>query len=1108
MRRSLIHYWRPHLAVVLGAAVTTAVLTGALVVGDSLRGSLRDLTLDRLGTIDWALVGERPFRPSLAADIGAALGGKAPARLLTLRAAATAAESGSRASQVALWGVDDDFFALFPRATPIDLAARQGPFASAAVNQALATELGVAEGAQLVLSFAPPSDVPRETVVGRADNADTVEVLRVTLSHILPDRGPGGFGLEPRQARALNVFVDRARLERAVLGRDGEGVNLLLAGSGGPGSEQLTAALPDLLRLGDLGLDLRGAGAVATLESRQFVLDDRRAAVAEGLARELGGAVQPVLTYLANSIAVGDRSVPYSTVTALDPPAAPALGPFVLIDGRPAPALGEDEILLNQWAADDLGAVVGDAVALTYYTLGPRDRLETRRHSLTLAGVVAMEGLALAPHLTPEFPGIEGADDIAAWDPPFPVALDAIRPQDEAYWDRYRSAPKAFVSPTLGRQLWQSRFGSLTSLRLAFADRATLQVFGDELTRRLDLPSAGLLVRPLRAEGLRAARGATDFAGLFLGLSLFLIVAAALLAGLLFRLGVERRANEIGLLRATGFSAARVRRRFLAEGLVLAALGTLLGLAGGAAYAAALLAGLRSWWLPAIGEPVLFLHLTVPTLAVGAASSLLVVTLAIAGALRRLGKASIVGLLLGAIRVGSPSRSRLPLILALAQAALAVAIGLSAVAAAAGARGTAAGLALGAGAAGLMSGLAFYSYLAGRRRKAPQHLLTGGNLAMAARNGGRNMARSLLCVTLMACATFVIVLVAANRLHGEIDVTDRFSGAGGFTLVAETDVPLYGELAAESTAVAETLDATVVMPFRLRPGEDVSCLNLYQPERPRLLGVPPAMVARGGFDFTQTTAPTTNGWQLLDQELEPGVIPALGDYNSVLWILHSGLGKEIALTNERGEEIRLRLVGLLGKSVFQSELLISEADFERHFPSATGYSYFLLDPPPASSTQVATALERELARYGFDAVSTNERLASFQAVESTYLATFQTLGGLGLVLGTLGMGVILLRNVLERQAELATLRALGFTRRRLRTLVLLENALLLVVGLTVGSLAGIAAAAPTLIATGEGLPWVALGLILLAVLAIGMAASAFAVRSVARLPLVASLRAR
>jgi hypothetical protein len=42
-------------AVVLGVLCATAVLTGALLVGDSMRGSLRALTLDRLGNIDTIL---------------------------------------------------------------------------------------------------------------------------------------------------------------------------------------------------------------------------------------------------------------------------------------------------------------------------------------------------------------------------------------------------------------------------------------------------------------------------------------------------------------------------------------------------------------------------------------------------------------------------------------------------------------------------------------------------------------------------------------------------------------------------------------------------------------------------------------------------------------------------------------------------------------------------------------------------------------------------------------------------------------------------------------------------------------------------------------------
>ena len=58
-----------HLGVLAGVAVATAVLVGALVVGDSVRGSLRDLALDRLGNIDQVIVTKQPFRSELATEI-------------------------------------------------------------------------------------------------------------------------------------------------------------------------------------------------------------------------------------------------------------------------------------------------------------------------------------------------------------------------------------------------------------------------------------------------------------------------------------------------------------------------------------------------------------------------------------------------------------------------------------------------------------------------------------------------------------------------------------------------------------------------------------------------------------------------------------------------------------------------------------------------------------------------------------------------------------------------------------------------------------------------------------------------------------------------------
>ena len=118
----------------------------------------------------------------------------------------------------------------------------------------------------------------------------------------------------------------------------------------------------------------------------------------------------------------------------------------------------------------------------------------------------------------------------------------------------------------MGQKLWQTRFGKLTSIRFV----STANQNADELARSLGLkvkealsPEAmGILVMPVRDEGLSASRGATDFGEYFLYFSFFLVVSALLLTGLFFKLGIEQRLREIGLLQAVGFSAARIRHLF------------------------------------------------------------------------------------------------------------------------------------------------------------------------------------------------------------------------------------------------------------------------------------------------------------------------------------------------------------------------------------------------------------------------------------------------------------------------------------------------------------------------------------------------------------------
>src|SRR5262249_802171 len=154
------------------------------------------------------------------------------------------------------------------------------------------------------------------------------------------------------------------------------------------------------------------------------------------------------------------------------------------------------------------------------------------------------------------------------------------------------------------------------------------------------------------------------------------------------------------------------------------------------------------------------------------------------------------------------------------------------------------------------------------------------------------------------------------------------------------------------------------------------------------------------FANSEATSPEerANPWLLLDKELDDGSIPAIGDANTVKWILHSDLGKEIEVQNDQGQAVRLRIVGLLQDSIFQSELLLSEHNFLGAFPRQEGYRFFLVDAPPDRASEVRTALETALADQGFFVTPTAQRLESYLAVENTYLQTFQALGGLGLAL--------------------------------------------------------------------------------------------------------------
>ena len=227
------------------------------------------------------------------------------------------------------------------------------------------------------------------------------------------------------------------------------------------------------------------------------------------------------------------------------------------------------------------------------------------------------------------------------------------------------------------------------------------------------------------------------------------------------------------------------------------------------------------------------------------------------------------------------------------------------------------------------------------------------------------------------------------------------------------------------------------------------------------------------------------------------------NYALDLW---QGLGQSYQIGDFRGQKLRLRVAALLSDSLFQGDLLVSEEALLAFDPDTSGYRFFLVETPPAKIHQVQETLERTLGDYGLATETAAARLIAFAAVQNTYLSTFQSLAALGLLLGTVGLAAVQLRNVLERRGELALLRATGFRRRTLAALVIWENMLLLGLGLACGCLAATVAVLPQLLSRAAPIPWVSLCGMMAIVLASGAVTSLAAVQALTHAPLMAALR--
>lgn len=1098
-------WWPQGAALALACGVVTATIVGALGVGDGVQRGLERLALDRLGGIQTAVLGDDLFTDRLAARVAAGLHGRPDAKAVEALVLDVTVEAGSGGPPVraTLLACDDVEALGFAGAPP-----RAGP--GVAINLPLAVALAIRAGDPIVLRIPRRSAVPADSPLGRRDAGS--DGRRLQVARVLPEVGLGRFSLRPTQ-ETLPLVVASLDAARGMLRRGAVANAVLICGTAADDVDHLAADLRPTLA--DYGLAIAAEppqGPSLRLTSRRLILAPEVDRAAAAALTPMGGGRS--LAFLAVSLSAHDpgdqratASVPYSTVLGIDTTSLP-VGDLVDAAGSPLACPAPDEIIVSQWLADDLASqgrpiAIGDLLDMRCFlpeTL--HGRVEETTATFRICGIAAMRGAAVARELVPDVEGITDEDSIADWDPPFPFEPARVRTtpphdEDDRYWKEHRATPKAFVSLAAAERLAGGRFGRSTAWHVPADPNIAPENLRQRLEAELRPESLGIRLVPLRAEALAAARGSTPFGGLFLALSSFVITAGLVLVWLLFRLLVAARRHDIGLLAAMGWPPGRLALLLVRVGAVAAVIGAGLGLLVGPAWAAVLRGMLARAWTAdvASGAAAVFGpgSGSVRSIVTGTAAALLVSLAALAAAARRTARLPPLAVLRGvdsdpsttAGRVGTQRGFTLCLAITAIIAGLAIAVAGSRAEAAA-----AIGAFFGSGIAALTGMLA-----AGRlwlvRASRPRPVRTLWQFAR--RSLAHRPGRAFAVATIVGIAQFLIVAVSAFALRLPADPADHHSPTGGWTTIATFGEPTAVNPAAPemreqlglAPAATEALARCDIALVRSSGGDDASCTNLYAATRPTVIGVGPGFVARGGFRFvahapTDDAETTANPWRLLTRDPGGGPIPVVLDQATAQWALRvGGVGSRFDVAGDDGATIPCEVVGLIDGGILQGFVIVSERSFARMFPARSGYGMALIDAArntAAGRAELGPALVTAWADAGVTLVSADDRLRRLQAVQNTFLAGFQALAALGLLLGTVGVAAVQAQGLLERRDTLAVLKAIGFLPATLRRLIVGETLMTVGIGLAAGSLAGCLAITP-LVLSGTGrmpIGWMAL----------------------------------
>jgi len=553
--KSIKFYRKQHIATILATATCTAILTGAFIIGDSVRGSLSEMVSERLGNTSYALeLNHRYIKSSLADKLAKQIGIKVTP---VLRTNAILSKSGGEqvVSNVRINGIDLGFGQFANQTDLFDTLLDDEIF----INKPLAQHLNLQVGDEVILRFNDSGFLPTDTpIVGNINN---LNAARYKITRIIGQKELGNFNLRINQVAPENVFMSLSALSRT-LNLDNHVNTLLVSGNDSKtiNSQSIDSELNSIWEITDGGFDLvfLSNQKVWELRSKNIFIDNN----ISQLIIESNTIFKPILTYFVNSLSKAGKTTPYSFVSAIGSPIVPK-------------NMSDSEIIVNQWLANDLNLRKNDSIRIAYFVPSSNNTLVKESRTFKIHSIVPLRGIFADRDLMPGFPGLSDVDNCSNWEPGIPNDLELIRDKDETYWEKYRGIPKAFVTLTAAREMWQNRFGNCTSIRV---HSENIEQIKNNLSQIISPKQLGINFTNVRKNANIAVNQSVDFSELFFGLSFFMILSALVLISLIYKLNIENRIRETGLYFALGFRPPVVLKIMLYEGLLISLISAIFGI--------------------------------------------------------------------------------------------------------------------------------------------------------------------------------------------------------------------------------------------------------------------------------------------------------------------------------------------------------------------------------------------------------------------------------------------------------------------------------------------------------------------------------------------------